>query len=115
MLRVVADEADRTQLLVDLDEIVKEGARRMLAAALEVEVDAYVEDARGQRDEQGRALVVRNGRARTRKVTTGAGAVEVSAPRVNDPEGIDDAIRESERPLEELRRDYPTFDVILTD
>jgi hypothetical protein len=37
-----------------------------------------------ERDENGRRLVVRNGHARPRMVTTGAGAVEVSAPRVND-------------------------------
>jgi putative transposase len=59
-------------------------ARRMLAEALEAEVEAYVEAARGERDERGHALVVRNGHARKRKVLLGAGAIEVRAPRVND-------------------------------
>ncbi|MYT68357.1 MULTISPECIES: IS256 family transposase [unclassified Streptomyces] len=67
-----------------LDDIVREGARRMLAAALEAEVDQYIAELAGERDEQGRRLVVRNGRHRVRQVTTAAGAVEVSAPRVND-------------------------------
>ena len=77
-------EGDREQIMLDLDEIARQGARRMLAEALEAEVEAYVEAARGERDEQGHALVVRNGHAREREVLCGAGAVEVRAPRVND-------------------------------
>jgi transposase-like protein len=56
----------------------------MLAAGLQAEVDAYVERFAGERDEDGRRLVVRNGTAQTRTVLTSAGAVEVTAPRVND-------------------------------
>ena len=78
------DQTAREDLLVDLDEIARQGARRMLAEALEAEVEAYVEAARGERDERGRALVTRNGHARKRAVVCGAGAVEVRAPRVND-------------------------------
>ena len=44
-----------------LDEIVRGGARQMLAAALNAEVAAYVEQFGDQLDEQGRRLVVRNG------------------------------------------------------
>jgi transposase-like protein len=71
-------------LTLDLDEIARAGARRMLAEALEAEVRDYIEAAREQHDEQGRALVVRNGYATEREVLLGAGAVEVKAPRVND-------------------------------
>jgi transposase-like protein len=67
-----------------IDEIVREGARRMLAEALQVEVDAYVGQFTDQRDERGRRLVVRNGTHQPREVLTSAGAVEVVAPRVND-------------------------------
>jgi putative transposase len=67
-----------------IDEIVREGARRMLAAALEAEVDAYIAEVANERDEQGRRLVVRSGHHQPRKVTTSAGSVEVRAPRVND-------------------------------
>lgn len=56
----------------------------MLMAALKVEVGEYVAAHREVRDEEGRAHVVRNGWARTRKVTMGAGTVEVRAPRVHD-------------------------------
>jgi transposase-like protein len=56
----------------------------MLAEALEAEVQVYLKAAAGQRDENGHALVVRNGHARERKVLLGHGAVEVRAPRVDD-------------------------------
>jgi transposase-like protein len=67
-----------------IDEIVREGARRMLAAALEAEVAAYIATHADQFDEHGHRLVVRNGHAQPRQVLTAAGAVQVVAPRVND-------------------------------
>jgi transposase-like protein len=67
-----------------IDELVREGARRMLAEALQAEVDAYIARHLGERDDQGRRLVVRNGSHQPREVLTSAGAVEVTAPRVND-------------------------------
>jgi putative transposase len=85
MLRVVVEDGPvREDLAAGLDEVVREGARRMLAAALEAEVEAYLAAFADQVDERGRRLVVRNGHARPRPVTTAAGAVEVVAPRVND-------------------------------
>ncbi len=50
-----------------IDEIVREGARRVLAEALKAEVDAYLAQFAGERDEQGRRLVVRNGSHRPRR------------------------------------------------
>jgi transposase-like protein len=67
-----------------IDQLVREGARRMLAEALQAEVDAYIAQFADQRDEAGRRLVVRNGSHQPREVLTSAGAVEVVAPRVND-------------------------------
>jgi len=67
-----------------IDELVREGARRMLAEALRAEVDAYIARHVGERDENGRRLLVRNGTRQPREVLTSAGAVEVTAPRVND-------------------------------
>jgi putative transposase len=67
-----------------LDEIVRDGARQMLAAALQAEVAAYIEQFGDQFDEDGRRLVVRNGYHYEREVLTAAGAVTVRAPRVND-------------------------------
>jgi transposase-like protein len=79
-----------------IDEIVREGARRMLAAALEAEVAAYIAAHADQVDERGRRLVVRNGRAEPRQVLTSAGAVQVVAPRVNDKR-VDEVTGERKR------------------
>ena len=81
MLKIADPNAEER---LTLDEIIREGARRMLIAALEAEVEDYIERHRGERDASGRALVVRNGKAQARKVTCGAGTLEVQAPRVND-------------------------------
>ena len=67
-----------------LDAVAREGARRMLETALEAEVARYIEAHEEVRDTDGRRLVVRNVRAQARRVTCGAGAMEVRAPRVND-------------------------------
>ena len=67
-----------------IDEIVREGARRMLAQALAAEVDAYIAQFAAERGGDGRRLVVRNGYHQSREVLTSAGAVEVTVPRVND-------------------------------
>jgi transposase-like protein len=84
MLRVVTDESTRGEATSALDEICRDGARRMLAAALEAEVDAYIAELEGELDESGRRLVTRNGHARPRTITTGSGPIEIQAPRVND-------------------------------
>jgi hypothetical protein len=56
----------------------------MLAEALQADVDAYISRFAGEVDESGRRLVVRNGCHQSREVLTSAGAVQVTAPRVND-------------------------------
>src|SRR4051794_3215530 len=75
---------DSVEAGVSLDELAREGARRMIAAALEIEVADYIGRFSGDLDEDGHRLVVRNGRARERNVTVGSGTVAVRAPRVND-------------------------------
>lgn len=83
MLTVVNDDAaTRDGCLID--EIVRDGARRMPAAALEAEVNQYIAELAAERDERGHRMVVRNGRHLARTVVTAAGPVEVAAPRVND-------------------------------
>ncbi len=86
MLKVVEkqDAREASEELLLLDEIAREGARRMLIQALRAEADDYVERHRDERDEHGRALVVRSGRAQPRKLTLGVGTVELKAPRVDD-------------------------------
>jgi hypothetical protein len=89
-----ADAATTGRSLID--EIVRDGARRLLAAALEAEVAAYIAAHASEVDADGRRLVVRNGRAQPRQVLTSAGAVEVIAPRVND-KGVDEDTGERRR------------------
>ncbi|MFG2275847.1 IS256 family transposase [Streptomyces chartreusis] len=96
MLTVVNEDGSTHNGSSLIDEIVREGARRMLAAALEAEVNAYIAELADQRDERGRRLVVRNGYHQPRKVTTAAGTVEVKAPRVNDKR-VDEATGERKR------------------
>jgi transposase-like protein len=96
MLKVLAGGGDAQaspgnddELGSALDELAREGARRMIAAALKVEVEQYVARFSERRDENGRALVVRNGKAQERKLTVGAGTVSIEAPRVNDKRVVD--------------------------
>lgn len=72
------------QLPLVLDEIVRAGARRMLIAALEAEVEAYIQAHNTERDKAGRAMVVRHGRAQERTIQCGAGSMQIQTPRVND-------------------------------
>jgi len=72
------------EIAVTLDDLAREGARRMIATALKAEADEYVAAFVDEVDEHGKRLVVRNGRARERRVTIGSGTVPIRAPRVND-------------------------------
>jgi putative transposase len=84
MLTVVQEDAEANDGGSLLDEIVRDGARQMLAAALRADVAAYVDVHCGEVDDHGHRMVVRNGFHEPREVTTAAGAVPVRQPRVND-------------------------------
>jgi putative transposase len=76
---------DLAELAIDHDASDGFGSSTFTrSSSLETEVAAYVEAHREERDDAGHALVVRNGKGRTRKVTVGAGTIPVSAPRVYD-------------------------------
>lgn len=99
MLKVVQDvEASNENAAGGslLDQIVRDGARQMLAAALQAEVAAYVEAFTDEVDENGHRLVVRNGHHEPREVTTAAGGVPVRQPRVNDKR-VDEVTGERKR------------------
>jgi len=68
----------------------------MLAMALEAEVDSYLASFADERDDDGHRLVVRNGHAKARSITTAAGAIEIEAPRVND-KGVNDTTGQRRR------------------
>jgi len=86
MLRIVHDaEAPTPEIApLDLDELCRLAAREMLALALEAERRAHLEAHAELLDAAGHRLVVGNGYARPRAITTGAGRVEVQAPRIHD-------------------------------
>ncbi len=68
----------------ELEQTLRAGARKLLIAALEAEVENYIQTHQEARDEAGRRLVVRNGHSAPREVQTGLGPLELRAPRVND-------------------------------
>ena len=67
-----------------LDEIIREGARKMLQAAIDAEVDSFIQDYQHRRDEDSRRLVVKNGSLPARNILTGAGSIPVQQGRVRD-------------------------------
>ena len=79
-----------------LEDMVREGARRMLAAALDEEVNGFLGRERYERSDEFRGY--RNGYHRSRELTVGVSAVDVKAPRVSDvpaevsPEGYSSQI-----------------------
>ena len=67
-----------------LTPILREGAQKMLATAIELEARAWLEERASLRDESGHRLVVRNGHQPTRSIQTGVGDVELVRPRIHD-------------------------------
>ena len=67
-----------------LDDILRDGARRALQAAIEQEVEEYIERNKSHLDDHGHCQVVRNGHHPRRKIPSGNGPIEVCQPRVND-------------------------------
>jgi len=67
-----------------LTGILRAGAQKLLAQAIEAEVEAHIEGHKGLLDERGHRLVVRNGHKAERELQTGVGAVKIRQPRVDD-------------------------------
>jgi transposase-like protein len=67
-----------------LTEVLRSGAQKLLAEAVEAEVAAYIARHADLRDQDGQRVVVRNGHKDEREIQTGIGPVKVRQPRVND-------------------------------
>jgi len=80
MLKLVTSESTKSIL----DEVVKEGARKALIFAIELEVTEYIEAHKNLLDQNGHRLVVRNGKGKERSITVPVGTLAIKAPRVND-------------------------------
>ena len=84
LVHAAEESADNEPTMVDVDELCRLAAKQMLATALLAERQAYLDAHAELVDATGKRLVVANGYAKGRTVTTGAGPVEVKAPRVDD-------------------------------
>src|SRR5512135_22349 len=73
-----------------LSEVLRDGARRMLAQAVEAEVATWIDAHAHLKDEAGRQQVVRNGHLPERTIQTGIGNVEVKQPRIRDRRPADE-------------------------
>jgi len=67
-----------------LTEVLREGAQKLLAEAVQAELEELLEEYEAQRDEEGRQRLVRNGYLPTREIQTGIGGIEVRIPRIRD-------------------------------
>ena len=64
------------------EQLLQEGARKLLQAAIENEVIDYIQFHKDRRDEHGQRLVVRNGHLPEREIVSGIGPIKVRQPRV---------------------------------
>ena len=67
-----------------LEQVAREGARKMLQLALENEVQEFVQKHSGLTDEQGRKIVTKNGYIPQREIVTGMGPLTIAQPRIDD-------------------------------
>lgn len=93
-----------------LDEIIREGARRMLLSALDAEVEEYIAHFQTTLDADGRRLVVRNGHLPERRLITGAGPLDIRQPRVRDRSGQQ---KFTSKILPPFMRRVPSVDTLL--
>ena len=73
---VSLEERAKLEAKTCLEQLLSEGARKLLQAAIENEVQEYLEARRGQRTESGERAVVRSGHLPQREVVTGVGPIE---------------------------------------
>ena len=92
-----------------LEDFVREGAKKLLQAAIEQEVEEHLIRYRDRVDGKGKRLVVRNGTMPERSVLTGAGPLCIQRPRVED-RGLDEQERFTSRILPPFMRRAPSID-----
>ena len=93
-----------------LEDLLQEGARRLLQQAIGHEVDEYITAHRDEKDEDGRRMVVRNGSLPERELVTGIGAVGIKQPRVRDRREGEEF---SSRILPKYMRRVPSVDALI--
>ena len=97
-----------------LTEVLRSGARSLLARAVEAEVAAFLDGHSEARTEEGRRRLVRHGHLPEREIMTGIGPVAVRAPRVRDRTGQGaDRIRFSSALLPPYARRSKSLEVLI--
>ena len=103
------DERAEVEPKSPLEQVIAEGARKMLQAAIEIEVEEYLQAYRGRRTDEGQAVVVRNGYLPGRDLVTGVGPLNVRQPRVRHRDGQ----RFSSAILPRYLRRVPSIDALI--
>ena len=67
-----------------ITEVLRTGAKKLLAEALEIEIEDYISQYKDLRDNQNRRTIVRNGYLPEREIQTGIGPVSVKVPRARN-------------------------------
>ena len=97
-----------------LTDVLRDGARALLAQAVEAEVAGFLGEHADKRTDEGRQRLVRHGHLPERSIMTGIGAVEVCVPRVRDRlSGTDDRIRFSSAILPPYARRSKSLEVLI--
>jgi putative transposase len=96
-----------------LTEVLRNGARKMLAAALEAEVESFLRQCQHLTNERGHREVVRNGYLPERQIQTGLGPMEVKAPRVKDKRKGGQRVRFNSQILPPYLRRTKTLDELI--
>jgi transposase-like protein len=98
-----------------ITDILRQGARRLLCAALEAEVETFLKQYKDISDGKGWQRVVRNGYLPEREIQTGIGQVQVKAPRIRDrqPDPIKGRIRFTSAILPPYLRKTKSIEILL--
>ena len=96
-----------------LTDILRDGARSMLAHAIEQEVRVYLAERSHLTDEAGHPRVVRNGYKPQRKILTGLGAIEVRQPRVRDRRPVEQREKFTSKLLPPYLRKTPSVEGVI--
>ena len=113
-MKKITAKADERRMVLEsrsvLDQLIREGAQKMLQAALDKEVAEFLERTKDQRTEAGLREVVRNGHHPKRDILSGAGPLRIQQPRVR---GRKPEIRFSSQILPPFLRRVPSVDALI--
>lgn len=85
-MRKFSKETEKSLIQESLDEILRQGAEKLLKTALLAEIEEFIEKFKGKRGKNGHRQVVRNGYHKEREIITPIGKIRVRVPRGGDRE-----------------------------